>query len=72
VYMCVRGVDFAPVDTIFLLDFGTVSTVWYFLFFILFHETALKYRYLALLTFIFSLLGFLSYMAILFFLSYTA
>ena len=35
--MCVRGIDF-PLATIFQLDFRTVPTMWYFLFFILFYS----------------------------------
>jgi len=35
-YMCVRGIDVASVCTIFRFNFGTVLTVWYFLFSILF------------------------------------
>jgi hypothetical protein len=35
-YMCVMGVNFVSVSTILRLDFRTVPTVWYFLFFILF------------------------------------
>jgi hypothetical protein len=35
--MCVRGIDFASVSTIFQLDFGTNPNVWYFFVFILFH-----------------------------------
>ena len=35
--MCVRGIDF-PLTTIFQLDFRTVPTMWYFLFFILFYS----------------------------------
>jgi hypothetical protein len=31
--MCVRGIDFASVSMIFLLDFGTVMTMWYFFVF---------------------------------------
>jgi hypothetical protein len=31
------GVSILPLSTIFLLDFRTVLTVWYFLLFILFH-----------------------------------
>jgi len=27
-YLCVRAIDFVPVSTIFLLDFGIVPTVW--------------------------------------------
>ena len=30
-YMCVGGIDFISVSTIFLLGFGFVSTVWYFI-----------------------------------------
>ena len=30
-YLCVKGM-ILPVSTIILLDFGTVPTVWYFLF----------------------------------------
>jgi hypothetical protein len=29
-YISVKGIDFASVSTIFLLDFDTVLTVWYF------------------------------------------
>jgi len=32
----VRSIDLAYVSTIFLLDFGNVVTVWYFLLYILF------------------------------------
>ena len=32
---CVRGINFAYISTIVLLDFGTVLTLWYFFFFIL-------------------------------------
>jgi hypothetical protein len=32
-YMCVRGVNLFSLSTIFLLDFGTVPTVWYFFVF---------------------------------------
>ena len=35
--ICVLGVSILPLSTIFLLDFRTVLTVWYFLLFILFH-----------------------------------
>jgi hypothetical protein len=35
-HMCVGGIEFATVSKIFRLDIGTVPTVWYFLFFILF------------------------------------
>ena len=35
-YINVRGIEFASLSTIFLLDFGTVPEVPYFLFFILF------------------------------------
>ena len=34
-YMCVRGNNFTSVSTILLLDFGTMVTVWHFLFFII-------------------------------------
>ena len=34
-YLYVRGFNFT--STICLLDFGTIPTVWYFLFFILFY-----------------------------------
>ena len=33
-YLCVRSIDIASVCDFFLLDFGTVPTVWYFLFII--------------------------------------
>ena len=33
--ICVLGVSIWPLSVIFLFDFGTVLTVWYFLFFIL-------------------------------------
>ena len=39
--ICVRGIDF--VSTSFLLDFGTVSTEWYFLIFILLYYIILHY-----------------------------
>jgi hypothetical protein len=32
IYTCVRGIDFASVFTIFLLDFGAVLTIWYVFF----------------------------------------
>jgi len=32
-YMCFRGIHFASVSLIYLLDFGIASTEWYFLFF---------------------------------------
>jgi len=28
--MCVRGIDLVSISTIWLLNFGTVPTVWYF------------------------------------------
>ena len=31
-HVCVRGVDFDSISTIFLLDFGNVPTVWDFKF----------------------------------------
>ena len=31
--MCVRGINFASISTIFLLDMGTVATMWYFIVF---------------------------------------
>ena len=34
--MYVRDIDFASDSTIFLLDFATVPTTWYFLFYMLF------------------------------------
>ena len=34
---CVLGGSILPFSTIFLLDFANVSTVWYLVFFILFH-----------------------------------
>jgi len=34
-YLCVRGIDVDSVTTILIFDFGTVPTVWSFLFFIL-------------------------------------
>jgi len=36
VYMCVRDVAFPSVYIIFQLDFETVPSVWYYLFFTLF------------------------------------
>jgi len=36
-HMCVDGIDFASVSSIFRIDFRTVLTVWYSLFFILCH-----------------------------------
>ena len=35
-YMCVSGIDYTSVSIIFLLEFETVSTVWYFAFFFAF------------------------------------
>ena len=32
-YMCFRGIHFASVSLIYLLDFGIASTEWYFLLF---------------------------------------
>ena len=32
-YLCVRDIDFV-ISTVFLLDFGTITTVWYLLFLI--------------------------------------
>ena len=32
-YLCVRDSDFV-ISTVLLLDFGTIATVWYFLFLI--------------------------------------
>ena len=31
-HMCVSGIDFACALRFFLLDFGAVPTIWYFLF----------------------------------------
>ena len=36
--LCVRGIDYASVSTIFLLDFETIVMMWYFLFFIYLHK----------------------------------
>ena len=33
--MCVLSVSIVPLSTVWLFDFGTISRVWYFLFFIL-------------------------------------
>jgi len=38
VVMCVLGVSVLSLSVIYLLDFETVPTVWYFLFFILFQQ----------------------------------
>ena len=38
----VRGFDFAYVSTIFWLDVGTILTLWYFSFFIIFHLLILR------------------------------
>ena len=44
-HLCVRGVSFSPLSAIFLLDFGTVTTVGNFFCFILFmHITDCKYQ----------------------------
>jgi len=32
-FVCLRGVDFTPLSTMFLFNLGTVPTVWYILFF---------------------------------------
>jgi len=37
--MCVRGINFSSISTIFQLYFGTDLVVWYFLFFILLNNT---------------------------------
>ena len=37
-YICVSWISILPLSTIFLLNFRTVPTVWYFLFFILLLE----------------------------------
>jgi hypothetical protein len=42
----VLGISFLPFSLIFLLDFGTVLTVWYFLFFILLLKKKISKRYL--------------------------
>ena len=33
IYLRVRGISILPFSTIFLLDFGTIPTLWYFCFF---------------------------------------
>jgi len=39
--MCIRGLGFGFVYTIYRLDFGIVSIVWYILFFILFSNDSI-------------------------------
>jgi len=43
--MCVRGVDFACDFTIFRLEFGAVTTVWYFY---VFHSITLNQQQMAM------------------------
>ena len=40
--ICVLGVLILPLSTIFVFDFGTIPTVWYFSFFILYISSLLK------------------------------
>ena len=45
-YMCVMGIDFPPISTIFLSNFGTVPTMWLF-WFLFFHIQDLLYNFYA-------------------------
>ena len=38
IYICVQDIDFASFYDFFLLDFGTVPTVWYFFVFPIFYR----------------------------------